>query len=68
MTPPTDPMDPAWNASQPIYVQIRARIAAISNSFSRNFGISFNIAEFITWDPPSDNSYEHQYAALKEAI
>lgn len=48
--------------------KIRARVAKCSEVFGQSFGIQFAIAEMIRWNPPSDNDFGRQYAALKAAL
>lgn len=48
--------------------KIRARIAKLSEVFDDHFGIRFEIVEMLRWDPPSDSSFDRQYAALKNAL
>lgn len=48
--------------------KVRARVAKLSEVFEEHFGIRFEITEMLRWDPPSDSSFERQYAALKDAL
>ena len=48
--------------------KVRARVAKLSEVYEEHFGIRFELAEMLRWDPPSDSSFERQYAALKDAL
>lgn len=48
--------------------KIRARVGQLSEVFSKQFGIHFQIKEFIPWRPPSHPGFQVQQDALRAAL
>jgi hypothetical protein len=48
--------------------KVRARVASVSETFAREFGIQFTPRDMVRWNPPPVSDFDRQYDALKAAI
>lgn len=48
--------------------KVRTRVAQVSEVFQRTANIAFGVDEMMRWNPPSDNDFDQQHAALKAAL
>lgn len=48
--------------------KVRTRVQQVSEVFERTAGIQFRVDEMMRWNPPSDNDFDTELAALKTSL